>query len=111
MGELVQPASFADRIDALLSAIDTAVDGLADRVDIDAERAGNVLTLTFESGQRVVVNSQPGSEELWLAARSGGYHYRWDDASSTWVDARSDVDFSTRLAQVVEAETGVALVV
>lgn len=98
---------FADRIDALLSSIEEAVDRMPGSVEIDTARAGNVLTLTFESDHRVVINSQEATEELWLAARSGGFHYRWKD--DRWEDTRGGPTFDVALAKLVEDETGIAL--
>ncbi len=102
-----QTASFADRIDALLTSIEEAVDRLPGSVEVDTERSGNVLTLTFESGHRMVVNSQDATQELWLAARSGGFHYRFDAASGRWNDTRGGDDFHTTLGRLLEGETGV----
>ena len=102
-------AAFADRIDALLTRIEEAVDRLPGAIEVDTARSGNVLTLTFENDHRVVVNSQDATEELWLAARSGGYHYRLDAASGQWLDTRGGDPFDVALRRVVEAETGVAL--
>ena len=97
---------FSDRIEATLTAIESSIDRASDDIDIDCARNGNVLTLTFENGQRIVVNSQEANEELWLAARSGGFHYRWDDATGRWLDTRSGDDLRSTLARAVEAEVG-----
>ena len=105
-----QSGEFAERVERLLSSIDAAFDRLGDEHDIDVERTGTVLTITFESGRRMVVNSQEANREVWLAAKSGGFHYRWDDDRATWDDTRGDVDLKTRLATLVEEETGTPLV-
>lgn len=111
MGIPSSSASFGDRVDALLSAIEDAVDALSESIDVDVERAGNVLTLTFESGQKLVVNSQTANQEVWVAARSGGFHYRWDETIDRWTDTRSGEDLEAALARITEGETGVALVI
>lgn len=101
-------SGFASRAERILSRIETAIDGVADALDIDVLRTGNVVTLTFENGHRIVVNSQEAVEEIWLAARSGGFHYRWVDASQTWTDTRSGEDLRIVLARLIELEVGVA---
>jgi len=101
---------FTDRVERLLSSIDAAFDRLGDDHDVDVERAGTVLTITFESGRRMVVNSQEANHEVWLAAKSGGFHYRWDDVRETWDDTRGGPDLKTRLSSLVEEETGTPLV-
>ncbi len=100
--------SFADRAEALMARLETAVDRLADDFDIDVLRAGNVLTLTFDNGHRIVVNTQEAASEIWVAARSGGFHYRWQEADRRWTDTRTDDDLRPALARLIGAETGVA---
>lgn len=93
----------------VLDVIETQVDGWNDHndTDIEAERNGNVLTLVFENGAHVVVNSQAPMQELWVAARSGGFHYRLADGK--WHDTRSGDDLATALASICSAEAGQAL--
>ena len=98
--------SFSDRVDAALARIETGIEAIADDAEIDPIRAGNVLTLGFENGHRIVVNSQAAASELWVAARSGGFHFRWDERRATWVDTRAGTELFTALAQLVEIETG-----
>ena len=106
MSDPVPGVSFAHRAEAVMARLEAAVDGLADDFDIDVLRAGNVLTLTFENGHRIVVNTQEAAHEIWVAARSGGFHYRWNEATSRWTDTRSDDDLRVALARLIGAETG-----
>ena len=99
---------FSGRAEHILARIETAIDGVADDLDIDVLRTGNVITLTFENGHRIVVNSQEAAQEIWLAARSGGFHYRWVEASQSWSDTRSGEDLRVVLARLIELEVGVA---
>ncbi len=108
MGDQGHHATFADRIEALLSAIEATIDRLSDEIDIDALRAGNVLTLTFENAHRIIINSQEAAQEVWVAARSGGFHFRLDDATKRWIDTRSGDDLRVLLARLIEIETGIA---
>ena len=108
MGGEDQDATFADRIEALLSNLEAALDRLSDEIDIDALRAGNVLTLTFENEHRIIVNSQEAAQEVWVAARSGGFHFRWDRMKQRWIDTRSGEDLRVALSRLVEIESGVA---
>ncbi len=74
--------------DAVLRAIETMADGWLqnEQADVDAERSGGMLTLRFANGSQIVVNTQPPLQELWLAARSGGYHFKW--MGEQWQDTR-----------------------
>ena len=108
MGDEDHRATFADRIETLLSNIETSVDRLSDEFDIDVLRAGNVLTLTFENRHRIVINSQEAAQEIWVAAPSGGFHFRSNDATRRWIDTRSGDDLRVALGRLIEIETGVA---
>ena len=108
MGDQGHHAAFADRIEALLSSLEVAIDRLSDQIDIDVLRTGNVLTLTFENQHRIIVNSQEAAQEVWVAARSGGFHFRFDEATNHWTDTRSGEYLRVALGRLIEIETGVA---
>jgi len=70
---------FHTRATTILDAIEAQADHWFEKLDLDVEtkRNGNVLNLIFENGHQVVINSQAPLHEMWLAARSGGFHYRF----------------------------------
>lgn len=78
-------------------------------VDIETSRSGNVLTLSFEDHSQMVINSQAAMQELWVAARSGGFHYRYD--GQQWLDTRGGPNLADALSQICSATTGVPLTV
>jgi CyaY protein len=78
-----------------------------DVIDIDSQRTGGLLEMSFPGGSKIVVNTQPPLHELWLAARAGGYHFRW--AEGAWRDTRDGVEFFSRLSQEASAQAGRAL--
>lgn len=80
---------FLEHAERTLAHIETAIE--AADLDIDATRAGNVLTLETADGARVVVNSQAPMQQLWLAARTGAWHFVLKDGR--WRDTRSDAEF------------------
>ncbi|WP_372864765.1 iron donor protein CyaY [Spongiibacter sp.] len=67
---------FHDALDALYDALEDAVDELD--ADVDCEIAGSVLTLSCPDGSALIFSRQAASRELWLAARSGGFHFVWN---------------------------------
>lgn len=103
-------AEFMDRAEALLQAIETGCDRINDATDadIDNQRVGGMVTLTFGNGSQIVVNLQKPLHEVWLAAQSGGYHYRWD--AGRWSDTKSHGEFFAQLSRDASAQAGVALV-
>jgi len=88
-----------------LDAIEAAVE--ACDADIDATRACNVLTLELVNGTRIVVNSQTPMRQIWVAARSGGFHYEWRDGA--WRDTRDGSELFTALSRAISAQGGVAV--
>jgi len=77
---------YHDRANAVLARVEAHVDAWLqdDVVDIDAQRTGGLLELSFPNGSKMVLNTQPPLHEIWLAARSGGYHYKFVDGA--WRD-------------------------
>ena len=61
-----------------MTAIEEAVDDCG--VDIDYDSAGGLLTLEFGNGSQIIVNKQTPLSQLWVAARSGGFHFDYDAA-------------------------------
>ena len=78
-----------------------------DVIDIDSQRTGGLLELSFPGGSKIVVNTQPPLHELWLAARKGGYHFRWD--GNRWIDSREGGEFFAVLSREISAQAGRAL--
>ena len=73
-------------------------------VDIDTQRTGGLLELSFPDGSKIVVNTQPPLHEVWLAARAGGFHYRW--VAGRWLDTRDGSEFFAALSQHASAQAG-----
>lgn len=100
---------FLDRAEALLRAVEAGCDRLNEHTDadIDNQRTGGMVTLGFADGSQIVVNLQKPLQEVWLAARSGGYHYRWADGA--WRDTKTGEDFFARLTQSASEHAGMPL--
>ena len=79
---------YHEKTSAVLASIEARVDGWLqdDVVDIDTQRTGGLLEMSFPNGSKIVVNTQPPLHEIWLAARSGGFHYKFVDGR--WRDTR-----------------------
>ena len=79
-------------------------------IDIDSQRTGGLLELSFPDGSKIVVNTQPPLHELWLAARAGGYHFklRRAGAGSTRATAASSSPSCRALRQRAGRPTAAA---
>jgi len=103
-------SEFHARANVILAAIEAALDRWlqADEIDIDSQRTGGLLELMFPGGSKIVVNTQPPLHELWLAARTGGYHFRLIDGR--WIDSRSGGEFFAMLSREISAQAGRPLI-
>ena len=90
---------------ALLAKVEAQADAWleADVIDIDTHRTGGLLELSFPNGSKIVLNTQPPLQEIWLAARSGGYHFRHVDGR--WLE-REGREFLALLSQAASEQGG-----
>jgi iron-sulfur cluster assembly protein CyaY len=101
------PSEFESLADAMLEKIARAVDGSG--ADCDCEPKGSgVLELEFADGSRIVVNRHSAAQEIWVAAKSGGYHFRFD--GSRWLDTRDRRELLAVLSELVTGQSGDAVV-
>lgn len=94
---------------ALLSAIEATLDRWLDDdvVDIDTHRTGGLLELSFPDGSKIVLNTQPPLHEVWLAARGGGFHFKY--VNGQWLDTKDGREFHAALSAHTSAQAGVSL--
>jgi CyaY protein len=93
---------------ALLARIEEVVESVGDAagLDIDIERKGDgILELEFENGSKVIVNSQTPMRQIWVAARSGGFHF--ESKPDGWRDTRSGEALFDTLSRVLSEQSGV----
>ncbi|MGJ7489166.1 iron donor protein CyaY [Variovorax sp. ZT4R33] len=100
---------YMDRAESALAAIERACDRINDatEADIDNQRVGGMITLSFPNGSQLIVNLQKPLQEIWLAARSGGYHYRHD--GTAWVDTKTREEFFANLSREASLQAGIPL--
>lgn len=89
----------------VLARIEAAVDRWLqqDVIDIDSHRTGGLLELGFPDGSKIVINIQPPLHELWLAARAGGYHFKYFEGQ--WRE-REGREFYEVLSETASAQGG-----
>jgi len=101
-------AQYHAKTSAVLASVEAAIDRWLqqDVIDIDTQRTGGLLELGFPNGTKIVLNTQPPLHELWMAARSGGYHYKHVDGR--WLD-REGREFFEALSACASEQAGVTL--
>lgn len=105
LGKFMTETEFNQLVDATLRKIEAALD--ASDADLDYETAAGILTLEFEDGSKIIVNRQGPTQEIWVAAKSGGYHYRWDGAA--WLNTRDGSELFQSLSTYASQQAGEAI--
>ena len=100
---------FMDRAEALLARVESSCDRINEKpdADVDNQRVGGMVTLSFPNGSQIIVNLQKPLHEVWMAARAGGFHYRFD--GSHWSDTKGQGEFFANLAHYASEQAGQAL--
>lgn len=100
---------YMDRAEALLARIEACCDRINEQTeaDIDNQRVGGMVTLSFRNGSQIVVNLQKPLHEVWMAARAGGFHYKFD--GSSWLDTKGQGEFFANLSRYASEQAGLAI--
>lgn len=103
-------AEFMDRAEHLLKAVESHCDRINDdtSVDIDNQRTGGMITLVFANDSQIVINLQKPLQEVWLAAKCGGFHYQFD--GKHWLDTKGQGEFFKSLSRFASQQSGSDLV-
>lgn len=104
-------SEFLQLIESTLRGIEDALERAMATVDVDVEcnLAGNILEIEFmEKGTKIIINSQSPMRELWVAAPSGGHHFRF--IQGCWTDTRSAQELYATLSAIVSFQIGKDLV-
>lgn len=99
--------TFNDLVDETFTRIEDAIDDAG--VDIDYENSGGILTLSCADGSAIILTRQVATSELWLAARSGGFHFHYDEAGQQWCSTREGDTLVARFAAVTAEQAGTAV--
>ena len=97
---MIEESAFIALTDRVLETIGTALDA-ADN-DLDWSENDGVLTIECADGSRVIVNRHLPNRELWVAARSGGFHFRAEGGA--WRDTRSGEELATALERLLRSQ-------
>jgi CyaY protein len=96
-------SEFAVAAERVLERVERALEESG--IDADTElKEGGVLDIEFGDGSRMVINRHGAAREIWVAARSGGFHFRWDGAA--WRDTRDGSELFAALSRLVSAQSG-----
>ncbi len=102
-------SEFMDVAERALRSVEAACDRINDSTaaDIDNQRSGGMITLVFANRSQIVINLQKPLHEIWLAARCGGFHYRYQDG--LWQDTKGQGELFASLSRYASEQAGIPL--
>lgn len=100
-------ARFHDLVDATQEKLEDIFDESG--LDVDLENSSGVLTVKFENGTQLIFSRQEPLRQLWLAARSGGFHFDYDEEEKRWSCDTSDELLSEMLVRIVLDQADIEL--
>ena len=94
--------------EALLQTVEAACDRINDTTDadVDNQRVGGMITITFANRSQIIINLQKPLQEVWLATKAGGFHYKFN---SVWRSTREGSEFFSDLNHHATAQSGMPL--
>ena len=100
---------FMDCAESVLRTVETSCDRINEEsdADIDNQRVGGMITITFKNKTQIIINLQKPLHEIWLAAKSGGYHYKFDGRQ--WMDTKGQGEFFASLSRYASEQAGCSL--
>ncbi|HFC8518978.1 iron donor protein CyaY [Neisseria weaveri] len=99
---MMTESEFLQHSDALFAHIEDQID--EGGWDFDCQFSGNVLTIEADDGTQIIVNRHTPNQELWIAAKSGGYHFA--EQNGSWVATRDGSEFFAVLNQALSDAAG-----
>lgn len=101
---------YQDLAENALKAIESGCDRLNEEsdVDIDNQRTGGMITLTFANRSQIIINLQKPLQEIWMAAKAGGFHYKFEGAQ--WVDTKGAGELFAHLSRYASEQAGQELI-
>lgn len=96
-------SEFAELAGKTLQEIETALEDSG--ADVDWELAGDgILTIEFADDSQIVINKHSVAKEIWVAAKSGGFHYQWQNGS--WISSREGTELKSDLSRLISQQSG-----
>jgi len=97
-------AEFHKLAASTLSRIEQAIE--ASGADIDFENSGEILQLEFANRSKIIINKQGAASQIWVAAKSGGFHYSYDASTQQWRNDQGGAELFSELSRLVSEQAG-----
>lgn len=100
MTDITNSQKFTETLEQLEELLDNS------DADIDYDTVSDILTIEFADNSKIIINYQSANGQLWLAARSGGFHYDYDTETGNWNNDRNGVEFFNQLSELATEQAG-----
>ena len=101
-------SEFQEIADQTIEDLQDAIDGSG--ADIDYDEIGGVLTLEFENGSKIIFSKQGAMNQLWMAAKSGGFHFDYNEENQHWIcDSGNNEELYSMLSRLATEQAGEAI--
>ncbi len=104
MRSTLTEAEFNDKAAQTILRLEEAIE--ASGADIDYETVSEILTLEFADRSKIIVNKQGAARQLWVAAKSGGFHYDYNAAGNCWRNDQSGEELFAELTRLISQQAG-----
>jgi CyaY protein len=95
--------------DRMLAHIEQVLEGSGADLDLEVKQGG-VLELEFANGSKIIINRHTAAREIWIAAKSGGYHFKPEATDgSRWIAAKDGGELLSVLSRCITEQAGVAV--
>jgi CyaY protein len=98
----LQDSDFHSQVDEIVMDLEDELEDYPE--DLDIENAGGILTIGFPNGSTIVVSRQIANHEIWVAAKSGGFHLANRDGA--WHCGTTGEDLPALISRVVSEQLG-----
>lgn len=102
----MEESVFSALADAELMRIEAAIENCGADVDIES-KPGGILEVEFDDGSKIIINRHTAAREIWVAARSGGFHFRPQEGG--WIAGRDGAELYATLSRLVSEQAGEAI--
>ncbi len=102
---------YLNHAEAALASLERNCDSLNDSTDadIDNQRTGGMVTMTFTNKSQIIINLQKPLQEIWLAAKAGGFHYKFDTKTQTWRDTKQATELFADVSRYASEQSGTTI--
>lgn len=98
MTSIMDEKSFVTLVESTLKDIEAQIEASGADIELDFESDG-ILTLEFDDGSKIIINRHLPAREIWVAARSGGFHFRPENG--LWQNTRENIELYALLTRVI----------